>query len=787
MTGEATMTFIAKLTAILLAIIGLVLLAGGARLAMLGGSPAYLAVGLGCIAAAILLWRGRRSAVGVYWSLLVAIWGWSIWEVGFDGWGLMPRVIAPTVMGLWLLTPLVEGKLVAAEPRERRLARGFAALCAVILALGLFVHPQGWARNVVEPTAGAFPTTVTPMDGASADEWKNYGGDPGGTRFSALDQLTPANVKDLKVAWTAHLGSSELEVTPLKIGDTLYACSALNQITALDPETGKVKWSYDPKDNLEDYVPHRCRGVAYFDAGPTVTECRQRVFTATLDARLIAVDATNGKPCQGFGDGGIVDLKKGMGETIPGYYAVTSAPTVIAGKVIFGGYVTDNQYVGEPSGVVRAYDAVTGQLSWAWDVGRTKDTPADAPFTPGTPNVWGPISGDEKLGLVYLPTGNATPDYWGGERTAAEDAVSSSVIAVDAATGATRWVFQTVHHDVWDYDVSPQPTLLDVKGPDGAVIPALLQTSKRGQIFLLDRRTGVSLTKIVEKPVPQHGAAGEHLSPTQPYSVDLPTVDGPNLTERDMWGLTPFDQLWCRIAYRQARYEGQFTPPGADPRPSIQFPGFIGGVNWGGVSVDPEHNLVVLNTSRLANYVQTIPRAKADAMGIKPVGLGPKHGRISPQVGTPFAINTFAFLSPIQVPCQRPPFGMITVLDLASQKVLWSHPLGSSRDVGPFNWRLPLDLPMGAINLGGTLTTRGGLIFVGATQEQSVRAVDIRTGEVVWKARLPASGQATPMTYRSSTSGRQFVVIAAGGSKLLNTAVGDYLVAYALPEKAKAP
>jgi len=774
-----------KITAVLLALIGLVLSAGGVWLGSLGGSLAYVAIGAGCLVSGWLLWRGRRSAIAVYGALLAAIYGWSFWEVGFDGWALAPRVIAPTVVGLWLLVLLVSsGKDDESSPRERRLTAGFALICALVLVAGILARPAGWERHYIAP-AGPLPAIAFQATQAQTDEWKAYGGDPGGARFSGLTDLTPATVQGLKLAWTTRLGpeNATLEVTPLKVGGLLYVCNGADVVSALDPETGATRWRYDPNPPGKKVTPRPCRGVAYFDAGTTGGDCPQRILATTLDARLVALDAATGRLCQTFGQAGSVNLKTGLGPTMPGYYGVTSAPTVVGGKVILGASITDNQFVGEPSGVVRAFDARNGALVWAWDVGRLpgQAAPEGAAFTPGTPNVWAPISADEGLGLIYLPTGNSTPDYWSAHRTPASQRVSSSVVAIDAATGATHWIFQTVHRDVWDYDVSPQPTLLDVKGPDGAVIPALLQTSKRGQLFLLDRRTGVSLTKVVERLVPQHGGPGEHLSPTQPYSVELPSVDAPDLTEKDMWGLTLLDQLWCRVAYRRARYEGQFTPPGADSRPSIEYPGTLGGANWGGISIDPERQLAVFNISRMANYVRTIPRAEADARGIKPVGLGPRIGFISPQVGTPFAINPAPFLSPLEVPCQRPPFGMITVVDLARHRVIWSHPLGTSRDVGPFNWRLPLDIPMGSVNLGGTLTTRGGLVFVAATQEQSLRAFDLRNGKLVWRSRLPAGGQATPMTYRSEASGRQFVVIAAGGSKALKARGGGYLVAYALP------
>lgn len=769
-----------RLTAAGLALVGAALGAGGAWLAWLGGTPAYLVFGALCLVSAVLLWRGRISGAIVYGATLTAIWGWSLWEVGFDPWALAPRVILFTVIGMWLLTPFARRGLTAGMGRkERRAALAFAAAAVVVLATGLLLRPEGWSRHYV--ASNAAPAAVVRQDRASTDQWDHFGGDAGGSRFSGLEQITPANVGKLEVAWTADIGGPFLEATPLKVGDSLYVCNGQNVVRALDAETGRIRWTYDAKPNLDGVSPRHCRGVGYARLRDDNTPCAERIFASTLDARLIALDARSGRPCAGFGDGGVVRLKDGLNPGLPGYYVVTSAPTVALGRVIVGSYVTDNQYVGEPSGVVRAFDAETGRMAWAWNAGETHGPDATLPFTPGTPNVWGPMSADEALGLVYLPVGNATPDYWGAHRSPAADRYASSVTAVDVRTGATRWSFQTVHHDVWDYDVASQPTLIDVKLANGAMAPAVLQTTKRGQLFLLDRRDGRPLSPVVERAVPQGGAAGERLSPTQPYSVGLPALAGPPLTERDMWGVSPFDQLYCRILFRQARYEGEFTPPGADRRPTIQFPGFIGGSNWGGLSVDPERQLAVLNTNHLANYVRTIPRAEADARNIKPVGLGPKIGLISPQAGTPFAINTGPFLSPLAVPCQRPPFGKIWVIDLQSRRVLWSRPLGSSRDVGPLGVRLPLDLPMGSINLGGSLTTRSGLIFITATQEQAIRAFDLRSGELLWKARLPAGSQATPMTYRSA-SGRQFIVVASGGHRVLKTRPGEQLVAYALPQ-----
>lgn len=578
--------------------------------------------------------------------------------------------------------------------------------------------------------------------GSTTDgEWRHYGNDLGGTRYSPLAQLNAENVSGLKRVWTYRVEQGAqlktLEVTPLMLGDSLYLCSPTNVLVSLDPETGKERWRFDPNNTYP--LSRRCRAVAYHRASETGGACSERILTATTNARLLAVDARTGKPCADFGDSGAVDLTKGMGDMLPGFYHVTSAPTIVRNKVVLGGWITDNQFVGEPSGVVRAYDAVTGAFAWAWDLGR-----------PGQHSEPGP------------------------------EEFSSSVVALDAETGAMRWVFQTVHHDVWDYDVASQPTLVDLE-VGGSLVPALIQPTKQGQMYVLDRRTGKPITEVEERPVPQGAAPGDWLSPTQPFSTGMPNFVGGEITEQDMWGLTPFDQLWCRIKFRQARYEGMFTPPGTSP--TIFHPGYLGGMDWAGVSVDPERKLLVVPWSRLPNYMWLIPRAEADRMGVKPQDIFKKKpGTPSAQAGTPFALHITPFLSPLGVPCTDPPYGSLTAVDLKTQKVLWSRPLGTAADSGPFGIRSRLPIEMGAPTLGGATITGGGLIFIGATQERALRAIDVNTGKDLWKDRLPVAAHATPMTYVSPKSGRQFVVVAAGGHGTLRSDGGDYILAYALPQ-----
>lgn len=619
---------------------------------------------------------------------------------------------------------------------------------------------------------------------AADGEWHHYGNDAGGTRYSALGQITPANVAKLRQVWSYRTGNGEkpqssLEVTPLMVDGSLYICTPTNQVIALDAETGQQRWRYEPP--APNDRKRACRGVAYYKVPEASGDCAERIYTGTADARLLALDARTGKLCAGFGKGGVVDLRWGMGKVLPNYYFVTSAPLVARGRIVVGGWVADNQYVNEPPGVVRAYDAVTGAFSWAFDPGRPDDHAQPGPgqsYTLGTPNSWAPMSADDALGLVYIPTGNATPDYWGAHRSRESEKFTSSVVALDVETGAARWQFQTVHHDVWDYDVPAQPTLVDLK-IDGRGVPALILPTKRGQVFVLDRRTGRPLKPVEERPVPQKHAPGEWLSATQPFSPGMPDFAGPDLTERNMWGLTLFDQLWCRIKFRQARYDGPMTPP--DTVRTITFPGYLGGIDWGGVSVDPIRQVMIVNWSRMPNYTRLVPRAEADSLGVKPGPMGYVRSKYQAQGGTPFAVKTTAFLSPLGVPCINPPYATLTAVDLPTGKVLWSEPFGEAKENGPWNVPSKLPLTMGVPAIGGSVTTGSGLVFIGASMDKTLRAIDQRTGKILWQTALPAGGQATPMTYISPKSGRQFVVIAAGGHAGLQSPLGDYIVAYALP------
>jgi quinoprotein glucose dehydrogenase len=798
-TDVGSRTAIVWIVSILLVLIGLVLLLGGVRLLTLGGSPYYALAGLLVIASGVLTWRRDPLGPWLYGLMLLLTVAWSIWEAGFHGWALAARLIAPLVLSLAFLLPGVRPARASAQIPRRAASwpalAGGLVLALIVGSIGMAVGPHDPPNPIFqagEQAAAPEPGAFGGAPAGSAD-WLNYGADQGGSRFSALNQITPDNVGKLQVAWTADLGPgpngdlTQLEATPLKVGRSVYLCTAASDVLSLDAETGKVNWRFASGNKMKDAEHAACRGVAYYRVPGMTGPCAERIITNTTDARLIALDTATGARCAGFGQNGETNLIAGMGKVSAGYYYVSSAPTIVRGKVVLGGWVADGQYWGEPSGVIRAFDAVTGKFAWAFDMGRPGQKGQAGPgetYTHSTPNSWAPMSADESLGLVFAPTGNATPDYYGAQRRPFDDKYSSSVIAIDVDTGDVRWSFQTTHHDLWDYDVASQPSLVDLPTANG-VQHTLLAPTKRGELFMLDRTTGRPIATVSEKPVPQGGIApGERLSATQPFSDGMPSFRGAELRERDMWGLTPLDQLWCRIKFREARYDGPLTPIGPD-KPIISYPGYLGGMDWGGVSIDRSRGVAVVNSSKVGNYNVLIPRAVADKQGIVP--LGQSGGKVvdlsgaSPQGGTPYAGGVQPFLSPLGAPCNEPPYGVLSAVDLKTHKLLWTRPIGTARDSGPFGIPSMLPIPMGVPMSGGTITTASGLIFMGATQESAFRALDIRTGKQLFYGRLPAGGQATPMTYLSPDSGRQFVVIAAGGNTALQSKAGSTVVAYALP------
>lgn len=796
--GAAGRPVLLYLYAALLLAIALFLAVNGFRLSLLGGSPYYLISGILLLASGGLLLARRRLGARLYAWFLLATLVWAIWEVGFNGWQLAPRVVAPLVFGLGLLVPAIRRPLADMPPRVtvRRMAAGLVA-GAVAIGAGGLLHAVATPHKPLDPiyqTGIGTPAPDGPVDPVDGTDRPYFGGDPGGSRFTSLDQIDASNVDQLEIAWTYRAGPDPkgfmptMESAPIKIGDTVYSCTDYNDVFALDAETGKQKWRFRSGAHMAQSKYSHCRGVTYYRVPDAQELCAERILTNTLDARLIALDAPTGQLCPGFGDNGTVSLLKGMGVPGEGYYNVTSAPTVVRGNIILGGMVADGQYWGVPSGVIRAFDAVTGKFVWAWDMGRpdrSGEPPEGETYTHSTPNSWAPMSGDENLGLVYVPTGNPSLDYYGRQRRSFDDKYGSSVVALDAVTGRPRWHFQTTHHDLWDYDVPSQPTLVDIPGPNGTVIRGLIQPTKRGELFYLDRATGEPIARVEERKVSQHGKEkDERLSPTQPFSVGLPSVAGPDLTERAMWGMTPLDQLWCRLDFRQSRYDGPLTPPGLTG--SIFFPGYGGGSNWGGVSVDRDRDIMIVNAMRMATRARLMPRDEADRLGLKRLAPGVKidMGGTVVQEGVPYAAAISPMLSPLGMPCTPPPFGTLSAIDLRTRKLLWTQPYGSAEGAGPMGIKSRIPITMGLPTFGGALTTRSGLTFIAASPDGYFRAIDTKTGKLVWRTKLPVPAISTPVSYFSKASGRQFIVISAAGSKSLGTKIGDYVVAFALP-KAK--
>ncbi|MEO8408935.1 MAG: membrane-bound PQQ-dependent dehydrogenase, glucose/quinate/shikimate family [Propionivibrio sp.] len=810
MTQTTHRSIVLSLLSALIALTGLCFAAGGVWLGLLGGSWYYAASGAALLLTAALLVAARPLALWLYAAILAATAGWSLWEVGLDWWGLAARGDVLLVVGLLLVTPSVARRLrrvVSGSGRGdyRPGWRGGRLVLGVVLVLYLGLAGASW---FVDPyategrlAAAAAPAAAAPNapDGGQipAGEW-HVGRTAAGQRYSPLDQIVPDNVNKLEVAWTFHTGDQRgqpgdppettFEVTPLKIGSRLYLCTPHQLVIALDATSGKEIWRFDPEIEGELALQHlTCRGLSYqpapagnaADANPTAAAgaCAAKLFMPTADGRLIALNPEDGSRCAGFGDNGQISLWTGMPNVRPGAYYSTSPVVVTRELVIVGGTVLDNVSTQEASGVIRAYDIASGRLVWNWDSGKPEQTAPIGPgetYTPNSPNSWTIMSVDENLGLVYVPLGNQPPDQWGGRRSDAVERYSSSIVALDIASGQLRWVFQTVHHDLWDYDVPAQPSLIDLT-IKGARAPALVQPTKQGELFVLDRRTGTPLLPVTEVPAPQGAAAGDHTAPTQPVSAI--SFNHPPLTGAKMWGATPFDQLYCRVAFHRLRYEGRFTPP--TTRGSLIYPGNFGVFNWGGVAVDPERQVAFTTPTYLAFVSRLVPRPDNTSLMVQQGGQAPPGSlpALNENFGAPFAVQLHPFTSPLGIPCQEPPWGYVAGVDLASGAIVWQHRNGTIEDLSP----LPLSFRMGVPTLGGPLLTRGGVAFLSGTLDDYVRAYDVSSGHQLWESRLPAGGQATPMSYLGE-DGRQYVLVVAGGHGSLGTKAGDAVVAYALPK-----
>jgi quinoprotein glucose dehydrogenase len=782
---------------------GAALVFGGVALVRLGGSSYYMIAGIGLLASGIELLRQRASGVWLYALVVSGTLIWSLAESGLSMWGLLPRLAMFAGLGAAFAAALAWRRppLAGAGQRWGRpiVAAAPAAIALVLLAATAISDlnadsPAHTRRGTVSAAGLEGAAAVTRMPPTDADgDWPHWGRTAGGLRYSPLTQITPENVKNLEVAWVYHTGATirpseagpahefNFEATPLKVRDKLFLCTPHAETIAIEPETGKEVWRFDPRANVQDDEQLSCRGVSYYEPPGATGMCAHRILTATLHAKLYALDADTGQRCHDFGSNGEVDLAEGMGLVKPGYYYVTSPPAIVRGKAVVGGLVIDNRERGEPSGVVRAFDAVTGKLAWAFDVGRPDRTglpPAGESYTRRTPNVWAVMSADEALGLVYLPMGNETPDFFGGGRLESSERYASAVVAVDADTGHARWSFQTVHHDLWDFDLPAQPVLADIpEAPGAPPTPVVIVPTKQGLLFILDRRDGRPITPIEERPVPQGASDGDWTSQTQPFQTGIPFFGPPDLTEASMWGVTPLDQLWCRIQFKSMRNDGLYTPPST--RGSISYPGSAGVFEWGSVSIDPTHMQLIANTSWLPMKVRLVPRDKA---GVDPSGIGPEQYFFGgPADGTPYLEFVSPFISPAFMPCQAPPYGHITALDLNTRQIAWRHTLGTSRNQGPFGIPSNLPIPSGVPNMGGSVTTASGLIFIAATADSTFRAFDTQTGAELWHAELPRDGIAGPMSY-TGRDGRQYVVIAAGGHGGLTAHPGDAVVSYALPK-----
>lgn len=770
--------------AILSLVVGALLTLGGGYLIYSGGSVYYLIAGLFLLLNAKWAFQKKKRALSLYGVFLLATLVWSLWESGYYWWALAPR------LGLFLVMAI---PLLLSQLGKKHLK---ALLPLWIIVSGITL---GSLLNNPTDMRGQLPTEIVNqmpnIGGVPNDSWFAYGRSNLGQRYSPLAQITQANIGKLKQAWVYEtgdrkgpkdVGETTYEATPLKIGNTLYLCTPHNWLIALDADTGKKRWVYNAKVGENLQRQHQtCRGVSYLPpaSGKILNaksmsqpseklapiQCDAQLFLPTSDARLIALDPVTGARCDNFAHHGVIDLTNHMPFKQAGYYYSTSPPLVANGVVVVAGSVNDNYDVNSPSGVIRAYQAHTGKLVWNWDAAHPEETkPIGDGQTYGvsSPNSWSVASADPKLGLIYLPMGNRTPDQLGMYRTPAEEKYASSVVALHLDTGKVAWSQQFIHHDLWDMDTPAQPALLDLKTKDG-LQPALVVPTKQGDVYVLNRATGKPIIPIKEEPAPQGTQIPkEHTSLTQPSSAL--NFKPKTLTGKDMWGATPLDQMWCRIRLHNLKYQGQYTPPST--KGTLVYPGNFGVFNWGSIAVDPKRQVMFSMPLYLAFTSTLVPNDGKDK-GEMNTG---EHG-LNANKGGPYAVNLAPFLSPLGVPCQQPPWGYVAGVDLTTGKIAWKHKNGTIHDMTP----LPLPIKMGVPGIGGPIITASGVVFMSAAVDDYIRGYDLTTGKVIWRARLPAGGQATPMTYLNS-QGEQMVVQVAGGHGSLGTTIGDYVVAYKL-------
>ena len=619
--------------------------------------------------------------------------------------------------------------------------------------------------------------TVRKDVGGLGEGWTAYGGDPGGNRFVAASAINKSNVDQLALAWTHRSGTlkdrpeealsrAALQTTPILVEDALVYCTQFNEVVALDPGTGAEKWRYDPKvpTDTRPGNQYTCRGVSYWKDAAAADDaaCAARLFMGTVDARMIALDARTGKPCEDFGEGGTKRIQPSVSLRWPGEFQITSAPAIVGNTVVTGTSISDNLRTDAPKGTVFAFDVRTGETKWTFD-----PLSGSPEVRGGHSNVWSTMSVDEERRLVFLPTSSASPDYFGGDRPG-DNRYANSVVALDGETGVVKWHFQAVHHDVWDYDLPAQPGLYSV-WRDGKAHDVVAQVTKMGLVFVLDRETGEPFLPIEERAVPQGGVKGEPLSPTQPFPVKTPSVVPDRVDPGDAFGITLWDKLVCKAQLEALRAEGLYTPPTLEGALSLPFTG--GGANWGSAAFDPNRNLLIINMNNAGSFTKMHP-ATEDREKVNEIS---EADEFAPMEGAPYGMSRALVMSPLGLPCTPPPWGVLAGIDLDSGKIVWRQTLGTTEDLAG-----GLALKLGTPALGGPIVTGGGLVFIGAAMDDYLRAFDVATGKELWKGRLPAGGQATPMSY--VWKGRQYVVIAAGGHARAGSKLGDNIVAFALPD-----
>ncbi|HEX6575020.1 MAG TPA: pyrroloquinoline quinone-dependent dehydrogenase [Gemmatimonadaceae bacterium] len=634
--------------------------------------------------------------------------------------------------------------------------------------------------------------TAAQTESGNTIEWIAYGRSAGGDRYSPASQITRDNVNSLVPAWTYRTGENDiktrrpakLEVTPLMVDRTLYISTPLGKVAALDPITGKELWTFQADvDATTGWGDFANRGVSTWvdRTTPVTAHCHRRIFANTIDGRIFALDSRTGRKCTGFGTDGVIDLRRGLTNTPFEFaeYQLTSPPAVIRGMIVSGSSIADNNRTNAASGEVRGFDARTGRLRWTWDpVPRDSADPAWKTWggamghTTGAANAWSVIAADSARDLVFVPTGSPSVDYFGGERPG-DNRYANSIVALRASTGKVVWSFQAVHHDLWDYDIASPPTLATIRH-GGKDVDVVLQTTKTGQLFVLDRATGKPVFDVEERSVPASTIMGERASPTQPFS-SVQALSPQHFSSDSIFGLTSEDITSCREQIRPLRNEGTFTPPSLGG--TLVIPSNVGGAHWGGLAYDKAHNIAVVPVNRFASMVQLIPVDQLDTADVRQNAsrLGDEYTRMH---GTPYVMRRRILVSPNRIPCSLPPWGALVAVDLNTGKHAWSVPLGDPSIMAP-QMKAAAGPPLGLPNLGGPIITAGGLVFVGATMDRSIRAFDIETGRELWRGELPAGARATPMTY--VVNGRQFVVIAAGGGE--DWGRGDSIIAFALPQK----